>query len=78
MLAMGSVDQEQLACALRVEMKHLKRSYSRSVNFMLLNFRYIVLMSPHPPAFTGICGNAIHYACGGFCGSREEDCMHVQ
>ena len=28
MLAMGSVGQEKLACAIRVEMKHLERSYS--------------------------------------------------
>ena len=27
-----------------------------------------------PPAFTGICGNAIHYACNGICVSREA-CM---
>ena len=28
-------------------------------------------LSPHPCAFTCICGNAIHYACDWVCGSRE-------
>ena len=42
MLAMGSVGQEKLACARRVEMKHLERLF----NFMLLNFRYFVLCHP--------------------------------
>ena len=43
-------------------------------NFLLSNFRYLVLCHPTPPALTCIFSNAIHYACDGFCGSREA-CM---
>ena len=43
-------------------------------NFMLFSFVLLLPPYPKPPAFTCICGNAIYYACDGFCGSREA-CM---
>ena len=70
MLAMGSVGREKLACATMVQMKHLERSYSTFCR----KFPIFCPLSPHPPVFTCICGNAIHYACDGVCGSREA-CM---
>ena len=123
-LAMGSVGQEKLACAIRVETKHLERSYStlccsisdilsfvtplpcvhrhlwqcnplclrwglwvkrtlhvqwglkwsiwrEVIQLYAAQFPIFGPLSPHPPAFTGICGNAIHYACDGVCWSRE-------
>ena len=70
MLAMGSKGQEKLTCAIRVEMKHLERSYSTLCCSVSDNFSFVT----PPPAFTGISGNAIHYACDGVCGSKEA-CM---
>ena len=68
MLAMGSGGQEKLARAIRVEMKHLERSYSTLCCSIsdILSF-----VTPPPPAFTCICGKAIHYTCDGVWGSRE-------
>ena len=54
MLAMGSVGQEMLAGAIRVEMKHLDRSYSTLCCSVSDIFSFVT----PPPAFTGICGNA--------------------
>ena len=45
MLAMGSVGQEKLACALRVEINHLERNYS---TLCCYNFRYLFLCYPTP------------------------------
>ena len=44
------------------------------LNFMLVQLPIFGTLSPHPPAFTCTCGNALHYACDGVCGSREA-CM---
>ena len=52
----GSVAQEELACAMRAKMKHLGRSYST------LCCSICGLLSPHTPVFTCIGGNAMHYA----------------
>ena len=50
-------------------MKHLEKSYSTL--YYAVQFPIFAPWSPHPPAFTCICGNAIHYACDWVCGSRK-------
>ena len=51
-------------------MKLFERSYST----LWCSVSDILFFVTPPPAFTGICGNAIHYNCDGVCGSREA-CM---
>ena len=68
MLAMGSVGQDMLACAIRVKMKHLERSYS---TFCCSISDILSFVTPPPPAFTYICANAFCYASDGFCGLKE-------
>ena len=70
MLAMGYTGQEKLACAIRVEMKHLERSYS---TLCCLISDILSFVTP-PPCVHRYCSNAIHDACDGVCGSREA-CM---
>ena len=39
MFAMGSVGQEKLACAIKVTMKHLERSYSTLCGSVLVSLK---------------------------------------
>ena len=63
----GSVCQEKFPCALRVEMKY----WREVIQLYAVQFSIFCPLSPHPSAFTGICGNTIHYSCDGVCVSRE-------
>ena len=50
-------------------MKHLERSYSTLC--CSISDIWSFLTPPHPPAFTGNCSNAHHYACDGVCVLNE-------
>ena len=51
-------------------MKHLERS----IQLYAVQFSIFGTLSTHTPAFTYICGNALHYVAMGVCGSSEA-CM---
>ena len=57
-----------LASTIRVWLKQLRESYET----LCCQFPIFCPLLPHPPAFTCICGNALHYVCDGVCGSRED------
>ena len=61
MIAMGSVGEEKLSCAIMVQMKHLERRYSP----FCCSISDIWSFVTSPPALTCICSNVIHYACLG-------------
>ena len=67
MLAMGSVGEEKLACAIMVQMKHLERRYST----FCCSISDIWSFVTPPPCVHMHLWECIHYACDGFCGSRE-------
>ena len=56
--------------------KDLNEAFGNVIQGYAVQFPIFGPLSTHPPAFTCICGNAIHYDCDwdGVCGSREA-CM---
>ena len=70
MLAMGSAGQEKLACAIRVEMKRLERSYSTLCCSVSDIFSFVT----PPPSVHRHLWQCNHYACDGVCGSTREAC----
>ena len=62
MLAMGSVGEEKLACAIMVQMKHLERRYSTFCCSICDIWSFVT-----PPPLRSHAFVAMH----GFCGSRE-------
>ena len=67
---MGYVGQMKLACAIKVEMKHLERSYST----LCCSVSHICSFVTPSPCVHMHLRNAIHYVCDGICESREA-CM---
>ena len=66
-IAISSVGQATLQCNQSLIEAYLKEV----IQLYAAQFPIFCPLSPQPTAFTGICGNAIHYACDGLRGSRE-------